>query len=224
MYPILQKYTPIHNWQSPSLKSAESFRRRREKGLPMAISASMLWRRIDVPGHDTCRLEQEDTGWKLEGTTVFGHRTGPASISYSVRCDVHWKTLSGQVRGILGNRKIDYVAIRQARDWELNGSKQPGLGHLVDLDLSFTPATNFQQLQRVSIAQGEAVELPVAWLDVDAGTLEEMPQIYRRRSKMALWYEAPTVGYKGMLELAPNGFIRLYPGLWEAEPKLQDQQ
>ena len=55
------------------------------------------------------------------------------------------------------------------------------------------------------------------WLDADAGTLSELPQIYERRSQDALWYQAPSFGYEGLLELAPNGFIRSYPGLWEAE-------
>lgn len=33
----------------------------------------------------------------------------------------------------------------------------------------------------------------------------------------ALWYRAPSVGHEGLLELAPNGFIRNYPSLWIAE-------
>jgi len=183
----------------------------------MKILASMLWQRIDVPGHDTCRLEQSGTNWNLEGTAVFGHRDGAASINYSVQCDVRWEALSGQVRGILGNRNIDYVITRRGKDWKLNGGTIPGLEHLVDLDFGFTPATNFQQLHRVSITQNEAIELPVVWLDVEAGTLTELPQIYERRNEMTFWYEAPSVGYKGLLELAPNGFIRRYPDLWEAE-------
>jgi hypothetical protein len=91
------------------------------------------------------------------------------------------------------------------------------MDHLLDLDLGFTPATNLQQLRRVGIAENATVHLPVAWLDVDAGTLTELPQIYERRGEGALWYRAPSVRYEGLLELAPNGFIRRYPNLWEAQ-------
>ena len=101
---------------------------------------------------------------------------------------------------------------RRGAAWTLNDAPATGL------DLSFTPATNLQQLRRVAIGEGEAVQLPVAWLDVDAGTLTRLPQIYERRGAAALWYRAPSVGYEGMLGLAPNGFIGRYPGLWEAEP------
>jgi hypothetical protein len=118
---------------------------------------------------------------------------------------------------MLGNRKIDYAITRQGREWILNGKSIPGLEHLIDLDFGFTPATNLQQLRRVPMPQNQTVELPVAWLDADSGTLTELPQLYEQRSQTTIWYEAPGVDYKGLLELAPNGFIRRYPNLWEAE-------
>lgn len=186
----------------------------------MTISASMLWRRFDTPGHEACRLENNGTGWNLLGTAIFRHKAGPANISYSVQCDVHWATLSGQVRGLIGKQQIDYVVTRNEKLWTLNNVEILGLEHIVDLDLGFTPATNLQQLRRVSIMQDEAVQLPVAWLDVDAGTLTELPQTYQRRSERTFWYSAPSVGYEGLIEVAPNGFIRRYPRLWEAEQEL----
>jgi hypothetical protein len=178
---------------------------------------SMLWRRIDIPGHDACRLEQKGDGWSLEGAAVFLHGDGPAHLFYAVQCDAAWRTMSGRVQGFIGARAIDFIVVRDGAGWTLNGVSVAGAKHLLDLDLGFTPATNLQQLRRVSIAEGETVQLPVAWLDVDAGTLTELPQIYERRGRDAFWYQAPSVGYEGLLELAPNGFVRSYPGLWEAE-------
>jgi hypothetical protein len=184
----------------------------------MRIVTSALWRRLDTPGHEACHLQLSSTRWRLEGNAVFRYESGPASIVYSVDCSVSWETLSGQVQGRLGDRRIDYAIARRGRAWMVNDILIPGLEHLVDLDLGFTPATNLLPLRRVSIHQGEAAQLPAAWFDIDAGTLTELPQTYERRDELAFWYEAPSLGYKGLLELAPNGFIRRYPGLWEVEP------
>jgi uncharacterized protein len=180
----------------------------------------MLWRRLDVPGHDACRLEPRADGWRLEGTAVFRHENGPANIAYAIRCDGHWHSVSGRIAGFIGERVIDYIVAREDRVWRLNGTALSGLGHLSDLDLGFTPATNIQQLRRVAIAENETVQLPVAWLDVDAGTLTELPQVYERRGPATFWYQAPSFGYEGLLELASNGFIRSYPNLWEGERSL----
>jgi hypothetical protein len=185
----------------------------------MAIVASMLWRRLDTPGHDACSLERHDDGWSLHGMAVFRHENGPVRIGYSVQCDTAWQTASAQVRGAVGARRIDVFVARRGRTWTLNDSARPELEHLTDLDLAFTPATNLLHLRRVAIGN-EAVRLPVAWLDVESGTLKELPQIYERRSDMRLSYRAPSVAYEGILELAPNGFVRRYPGLWEAESEL----
>jgi hypothetical protein len=183
----------------------------------MTVLNSALWRRLDTPGHDACWLEQGGAGWKLEGTAVFLHTSGPASIAYSVDGGIGWETVSSQIHGVIGQRRIDFAIARRARIWMLNGNPLPGLEHLVDLDLGFTPATNFLPLRRVAIEDGQAVQLPAAWFDVDAASLTELPQTYERRGELAFWYEAPSVGYSGLLELAPNGFIRRYPGLWESE-------
>lgn len=183
------------------------------------MAASILWRRLDTPGHDACRLEGSDAGWQLEGTAVFRHEGGPARLNYQVTCDLAWRSQQGQVRGWLDLQSIDFRIARTAEGlWTLNGAAVPGLDHCVDLDFGFTPATNLMQLRRLALAEGQAADAPAAWLDVSAGTLEVLPQRYERRTEATYWYEAPTVNYAALLEVVPVGFTRRYPGLWEMEP------
>jgi hypothetical protein len=176
-----------------------------------------LWRRLDRPGHDLCRLASFSNGWRLDGAAVFLDQRGPAAIEYSITCDLRWTTLGGTIRGVFGGREIEHEIVRTPADWTLDGRAVSGLGHLVDLDLSFTPATNLIQLRRVPIKLGERIDLPAAWFDLATAELTELPQTYQRRSSRSYWYEAPSVGYKGLLTLDSSGFVRRYPGLWEAE-------
>jgi hypothetical protein len=179
---------------------------------------TILWRRIDTPGHDACRLESGNDGWQLEGTAVFLHEGVPAHLAYHVLCDLGWRTRQGQVHGWFGANSVDFSVTRAVDgDWTMSGAVVPGLGDCLDLDFSFTPATNLLQLRRLSMVQGQAVSHPVAWLDVFAGTLEILNQSYERRSEAAYWYEAAKFDYAAVLEVTPTGFIHSYPGLWEAE-------
>jgi hypothetical protein len=179
---------------------------------------SILWRRLDTPGHDACRLEGDEAGWRLDGTAVFHDSGTPAALDYSLACDLAWRSRRGSVRGWLGERSVE-LAVERTPDgaWTLNGAAVPGLEHCVDLDFGFTPATNLPQLRRAALILGQSVDLPAAWLDVSAGTLMELPQRYERRTRSTYWYEAPSVGYADLLEVGPTGFIQRYPGLWEAE-------
>jgi hypothetical protein len=186
----------------------------------MAVTfiASIIWRRLDTPGHDACRLEGSDTGWQLEGTAVFRHKGVPAQLAYRFACDLAWRTRQGRVHGWLGPQSIEFIIDRTTGGmWILNGATISGLGNCVDLDFGFTPATNLLQLRRLALAPGLAADLPVAWLDVSAGTLGVLNQRYERRTEVTYWYEAPKFDYAAMLEVTPAGFIHRYPGLWEAE-------
>lgn len=183
----------------------------------MTMTASAIWRRLDVPGHDVCWLHRHNDGWTLQGSAIYCHETGPACLHYRTTSNFAWETVSGEVYGRLGDREISYQAARAGTEWTLNGVAIPELRSFLDLDFGFTPATNYQQLQRIGIALHQSAEIVVAWLDVDAGTLTALPQRYERLSASTYRYEAPTFEYEGLLKLAPNGFIQHYPGLWAAE-------
>jgi hypothetical protein len=178
----------------------------------------VLWRRLDAPGHDACRLERHADGWRLHGTAVYREGGVVTRLDYDVVCDEAWITRRGSVRGWLGEREVDLVIVRTATGvWSMNGMVATGLDGCLDLDLGFTPATNALQLRRVALAKGQAVDVPVAWLDVAGGTLTLLRQRYERRSETTYWYEAPRFDYAAALEVASSGFVRVYPTLWEME-------
>ena len=180
---------------------------------------SILWRRLDAPGHDACRLEPVADGWRLDGAAVFRHEGAPARLAYRVSCDAEWRSREGTVHGWIGSRVIDCM-VRRTMDgaWTLNGATAPKLDGCVDLDFGFTPATNLFQLRRIALRIGKAADVPVAWLDAPADTLTVLHQRYERRSETEYWYDAPRFGYAAMLAFNAAGFARTYPGLWEAEP------
>jgi hypothetical protein len=170
--------------------------------------------RLDVPGRDAALLQATDQGWSLSGAAAFDHERGPAAVAYRVEADAHWRARRGVISGFLGERTIRHEIRRDNAGWLLNGARVDGLEHLADLDFGFTPATNVLQLSRIALKPGQRAQVPVAWFDLDSALLTELAQSYERRSEASYWYEAPTVPYEGLLEMAPNGFVRSYPGLW----------
>jgi len=69
--------------------------------------ASILWTRLDTPGHDACRLIEQHGGWELEGTAVFVKDGTPARLDYHIDCDASWRTRTGRVQGWIGARSLD---------------------------------------------------------------------------------------------------------------------
>ena len=182
------------------------------------IVASAMWRRLDVPGHDAAWLERRATGWYLHGTAVFQHERQPVALDYGIECNTAWVTERGHVQGVIGESKVD-VAIERDHEgrWLLNGSEVTAVEGLYDLDYGFTPATNFNQLQRVKLEMGEAQDVVVAWIDIDQSSLSVLPQRYERIDERRYAYASPATGYEEILTLDEHGFVTEYPGLWISE-------
>jgi len=184
------------------------------------VKHTILWRRLDVPGHDACQLAALDDGWRLSGMAVFSLDGRPCALSYEVNADARWSSRGARVRGWYGTERVE-VAIIAAPGGRslLNGAEQSAVRGCVDIDLGFTPATNLLQLRRVALAVGQAAEVPAAWLTFPELTLERLEQRYRRRAQDTYDYQAPGVPYEGLLRVTEVGFVTLYPGLWEAEAR-----
>jgi uncharacterized protein len=178
------------------------------------LSEFAAWIRLDRPGRDAALLQSTDGGWLLRGAAAFEHEAGSAAVAYQVEVDARWVTKRGLISGFLGDKTIQHEIRRDDQGWRLNGGAVRGLEHLVDLDYGFTAATNALQLSRLALEPGQRAEVPVVWFDLDSASLVELPQTYERRSEASYWYEAPTVPYRALLEIAPNGFVQSYPGLW----------
>jgi hypothetical protein len=109
------------------------------------------------------------------------------------------------------------IAAMPGKRWKLNGTNQPEAAGCLDVDLSFTPATNLIAIRRLALDMGQASEAPAAWLRFPERTLVRLEQRYHRVALDTYDYHAPSVGYAASLQVSDSGFVTYYPGLWERE-------
>jgi hypothetical protein len=175
-----------------------------------------FWKRVDHPGHDSCRLFNLPHGWRLSGAAVFWDEGQPCHLRYEVSVGPAWRTRGARVTGYLGRKAVD-LRIRSAGAgrWQVNGIHRKGVTGCVDVDLGFTPATNLVALRRLSLKVGQRAEAPAAYLQFPAMRLVYLSRTYVRIGRTEYRYEAPTVGYAGTLRVLPSGAVARYPGLFE---------
>lgn len=179
------------------------------------MSKLALWKAAYTSGHDVASLVETQIGWRLQGTAVYLKAEEPACVTYSLDLASDWSTRAGSVDGFVGARRICFRIERDKDGWSLNGVPQDQVTHALDLDFGFTPATNYPQLSRMSLNVGGSKEIVVAWLDLDSARLEPLPQVYHRIAERAYDYNSPQSSYHETLQIASNGFVSLYPTLWE---------
>ena len=179
---------------------------------------SILWRRLDQPGHESARLFFKDPSWHLMGTAVFAHNQQPCRLDYLVVCDSGWQTLSGRVTGWVGNETVEIeLSVDAARRWRLNGTESPAVAGCTDLDLNFSPSTNLLPIRRLGLAIGQEAQVQAAWLRFPSFTLEPLEQLYRRIAVATYRYESAGGGFVTELQVSAAGLVIRYPNFWQVE-------
>lgn len=179
---------------------------------------TILWRRLDRPGHEFARLGFQRSSWHLHGTAVFLHEGQPCRLDYGVVCNSKWETRAGKVTGHVGEKHIEVdISVDPQRRWWLNGAQCPEATGCIDLDLNFSPSTNLLPIRRLGLEVGEEAPVLAAWLRFPSFHLEPLDQIYRRIDSGIYRYESGGGRFVAELAVDSVGLVTRYPNVWEAE-------
>ncbi|HEU5320065.1 MAG TPA: putative glycolipid-binding domain-containing protein [Methylomirabilota bacterium] len=179
---------------------------------------TVLWRRLDQPGHESARLFGDETGWHLAGSAVFAGEGRACRLDYRIACDRGWRTVSGRVTGWVGRRPVELeVAVDAAGRWRLDGRECPAVAGCVDLDLNFSPSTNLLPIRRLALAAGQEADVRAAWLRFPSFALEPLEQRYRRIDEHTYRYESAGGRFVRDLTVNAAGFVTAYPDFWRLE-------
>lgn len=180
---------------------------------------SILWRRLDRPGHELARVAPAGVGWGLSGTAVFLHEDAPCRLDYLVLCNDRWETTSGKVTGWVGKSEVSVdVAVEPGGIWRSNGVAVPAVRGAIDLDLNFSPSTNLLPIRRLNLAVGQEAAVKAAWLRFPSFVFEPLEQTYRRIDASTYRYASAGGRFTADLAVDDAGLVTFYPGLATAEP------
>ena len=174
---------------------------------------SVLWRRLDRPGRENCRLD----GRRLSGAAAFVERV-PCLLAYTIDLDPRWVTRAAVVEGWIGRKRVR-VEIRAdaRRRWTLNGRRVRAVDGAADVDFSFSPSTNLLPIRRLRLAVGREAPATAAWLRLPEFRLERLDQVYRRTGPRTYMYRLADGTFRARLEVDAAGFATSYAGRWRAD-------
>ncbi len=179
---------------------------------------TILWRRVDRPGHESARLSFNHPDWYLCGTAVFAHDQQPCRLDYRVVCDGQWQTLSGKVAGWVGQEMVEVdVSVDSTLSWRLNNKECSEVAGCIDLDLNFSPSTNLLPIRRLGLSVGQEAVVRAAWLRFPSFKLEPLEQLYRRVDTDTYRYESAGGKFVADLNVNETGFVTIYPNVWQTE-------
>jgi uncharacterized protein len=179
---------------------------------------TLVWRRIDHPGHEWCSLTPHDKGAILQGVVVLQWERLPCNITYVIKCNADWSTRVAILKGTIGPKQIS-VTIKADRKghWFYNGELVSSVNGCVDVDLGFSPSTNLLPIRRLELVAGRDTDVTAAWVAFPSLKLKPLHQVYTKIDDHLIHYESADGRFKRDLVVNRLGFILDYPGLWRAE-------
>lgn len=182
------------------------------------IPHSVLWRRIDEPGHEGCRLIPRSDGLQFSGSAVFSQRGEACRLAYTIHCTAECRTLSAAVSGWVGERDIHVEVIRENTGiWQVNGAEIPAVAGCFDLDLNFSPSTNSLPIRRLGLEIGETATLRAAWLRFPSFALEPIEQSYTRLAADRYRHESAGGWFVAEITVDGLGLVLDYGEIWRRE-------
>jgi hypothetical protein len=178
---------------------------------------SILWRRVDVPGHEACRVSERGTWWSLAGAAAFLHDGRACRLDNEVICDPVWETRIAKVSGWVADDLVDIeISVDAERRWWIGGDERPEVAGCVDVDLNFSPSTNLLPIRRLNLEVGQEADVRAAWLRFPSFTLELLDQRYRRTGELLYSYESGGGAFSADLRVNETGFPVEYAA-WRSE-------
>jgi uncharacterized protein len=180
--------------------------------------ATILWRRLDLPGHEAAELARGAGGWRLSGVAVLAHSERPCRLQYVITCDAAWHTRRCRVRGYVGAAPVCVELARDpAGEWTVGGARAAELSGCNDVDLGFSPATNLLPIRRLGLSVGASASVRAAWIRFPELTTEVREQVYTRVAPERYVYESAGGVFRRELTVDSLGFVLHYPDFWRAE-------
>ena len=90
----------------------------------MKEGETILWRRLDLPGHEISSIFPDADGWRLDGVAVLAESGRPCRIEYDISCDAQWKTRRCAIRGHIGEQRVSLGVERSSAGlWSIGGAE-----------------------------------------------------------------------------------------------------
>ncbi|ASS68573.1 MULTISPECIES: putative glycolipid-binding domain-containing protein [unclassified Paenibacillus] len=183
------------------------------KSNPHLLLQSRLWKRLDEPFLEHCRLFRGQESHLLAGSIVGRLGSEPVSCTYQIITCMDWLTRKASVDLAYGDEEASLHLEADGRgNWLMDGREAPELQGCLDVDIELTPATNTLPIRRLGLRKGQEAEMAAAWVRFPSLAAEPLRQSYSCLEECRYLYRSSS--FEAGLDVGGEGMIHRYGDLW----------
>jgi hypothetical protein len=174
------------------------------------------WRPAEGKGLEHCEVHETADAVLIESVLIADLNGRRLGLSYRMVLGADWTFRSLDIRP--AGAAPWHLGVDAAGSWSVDGRPAPELAGCIDIDLSGSPLTNTLPIRRVPFHIGIPQRFDMAWVDLSDLSVRRDGQIYTCLGNGKFLYQAADGGFSALLSFDDSGFVRAYPGLFEALP------
>jgi hypothetical protein len=180
------------------------------------VLRTVIWRRLDQPSMELCRLSENESGFLLNGHVFSALQHVARNVRYQILCDRAWTTQRVNVTVQLGD-DVETLDIRRESNgrWLRGDTELRALRDLHDIDLGFTPATNTLPIRRLAPDVGDVIAVTAVWVRFPDLAIEPLAQTYTRVGELTYQYESGGGRFHALIGVDDLGLVTAYERLFE---------
>lgn len=181
----------------------------------MSHLRTVLWTHPTEPSIEYCTLLEIEAGYQFNGLVIMSQDAQPLRLEYQIITSWDWRTQSVALtlqQATREERMILHVDAEQR--WWRNNEELIACRGCIDVDLSFSPATNTLAIRRMALNEGEHGDTITAWVQLPDLKIEPYPQRYTRTSDREYLFESLNDDFKARLLVDDLSLVLDYEGLW----------
>jgi hypothetical protein len=176
----------------------------------------ITWKSEEYHSVERCVHRFESSQVKINGDIDGATADAAFTINYSVVADQNWQTLSFNVAGTCGIKRLQWQGFVESSGlWRINGEAREDLLGCIDIDLSLSPSTNSLPVNRLFRADTREALVKVVYVDVLNQEISAKFQRYRRLSPRKFNYQNVPNDFEADITVDEDGFVISYPKLFE---------
>jgi len=183
----------------------------------MSHLRTVLWTHPTEPSTEYCVLSEIEAGYQFNGLVVMSQDAQPLRLEYQIITSWDWRTQSVALTLQQASRD-ERLVLRVDADqrWWRNDEEVTECRGCIDVDLSFSPATNTLPIRRMALNESEHGDTITAWVQLPDLKIDPYPQRYTRTGEQEYLFASLDDDFKARLLVDDLGLVMDYEGLWRA--------
>lgn len=176
---------------------------------------TLIWQGIAFQSLEYFSLKESDKDIQVTSKIIGCYEDKIYAIDYQLTIDPDWNIQEFTIDSEINTIKNTLKGKKYQDEWKINNVINPDFKGFNFIDISLTPFTNTLPINNLKLAENDAQEIKVIYIDVLNNLVKPVTQQYTRIAPHTYHYDNLQTDFKSDIVVDEHGLVVNYPKLFD---------